>query len=574
MFSKPSISNNNSNFEADDEFLLNVSLTGHAVSQGQEQLNDTIDGGAGDDHLFGAGGDDVLDGGTGADLMVGGSGNDTYFVNSGGDEVAETGGEGDDTVRASLSYTLAAGVSVETLTTTNQAGIFAQDLTGNGNGNRIEGNNAQNILRGEGGNDSLFGFGGNDFLVGGAGTDVMVGGTGDDTYYVDDSSDLFSEFAGQGNDRLAARISIALGGDADIERLDAEDLTSTQAMDLTAGDIANTVFGNNGVNILRGQGGNDTLAGFGGSDFLVGGTGTDLMIGGTGDDTFYVDDASDSINEQAGEGNDRVAASVSYVLSNDAHIELLEAVNLTATDAFDLTGSDSANRITGNNGVNILRGEGGDDFLTSAGGDDFLVGGTGGDRMAGGTGNDTYYVDAFSDIVVEFGGEGSDRVVAAASYALESAADVELLETATQSGTTGIALSGSDTANTIRGNAGFNTLDGRGGSDTLDGLGGADTFRFTTALGPANVDTVVGFLSNSDKLALDDAIFTALSPGTLPDGAFVLNNAAQDVNDRILYNTQTGQLYYDADGNGAGAAVLFAILQGAPALVASDFTVI
>ena len=98
-----------------------------------------------------------------------------------------------------------------------------------------------------------------------------------------------------------------------------------------------------------------------------------------GVETFYGDDASDSINEQAGEGNDRIAASVSYVLSNDAHIELLEAVNLTATDAFDLTGSDSANIVSGNNGVNVLKGQGGNDSLQGAGGDDFLVGGTGTD---------------------------------------------------------------------------------------------------------------------------------------------------------------------------------------------------
>ena len=37
-----------------------------------------------------------------------------------------------------------------------------------------------------------------------------------------------------------------------------------------------------------------------------------------------------------------------------------------------------------------------------------------------------------------------------------------------------------------------------------------------------------------------------------------------------LYNTSTGQLYYDADGSGAGAAQLVATLDGAPALAATD----
>ena len=346
-------------------------------------------------------------------------------------------------------------------------------------------------------------------------------------------------------------------------------------MDLTAGDIANTVFGNNGVNILRGQGGNDTLAGFGGNDFLVGGTGTDLMIGGTGDDTFYVDDASDSINEQAGEGNDRVAASVSYVLSNDAHIELLEAVNLGATNAMDLTGSDSANTITGNDGANVLRGQGGADILNGAGGDDFLVGGTGTDTMAGGTGNDTYYVDDASDIVFELVFQGSgDRVATSVSYALSANADIEQLEAVNLTATNAMDLTGSNVANVILGNNGANVIDGKGGGDALNGFGGADSFAFTTALEGGNFDTVFGFVSGSDRILLDNAIFAGLADGALNPNAFKVGSQANEADDRIVYNSATGQLFYDADGNGAGAALLFATLNGAPALVVGDFTVI
>ena len=65
-----------------------------------------------------------------------------------------------------------------------------------------------------------------------------------------------------------------------------------------------------------------------------------------------------------------------------------------------------------------------------------------------------------------------------------------------------------------------------------------------------------------------------LTLGALAPGAFVIGTAAGDADDRIIYNSTTGQLYFDADGSGAGAAVLFAILQGAPAITASDFTVI
>ena len=75
--------------------------------------------------------------------------------------------------------------------------------------------------------------------------------------------------------------------------------------------------------------------------------------------------------------------------------------------------------------------------------------------------------------------------------------------------------------------------------------------------------------------ALDDAIFAQLGgPGALNASAFVTGTAATEADDRIVYNSATGQLFYDADGSGAGAAVLFATLTGAPLLAASDFIVI
>ena len=205
------------NFETDDTFLLNISLTGHAVGLTPVQNADTINGGDGNDHLFGAGGNDnltggadddvmhggagndtfdVLSGSSGADVMVGGLGNDTFTVDS-DDTIVEAAGEGNDRLFALTSFVLTADAEVELLETPVPSGTTALDLTGSNTANVIFGNAGTNILRGEGGNDTLNGLGGNDFLVGGAGADIMVGGTGDDTYYVDDSSDLFSEFAGR-----------------------------------------------------------------------------------------------------------------------------------------------------------------------------------------------------------------------------------------------------------------------------------------------------------------------------------------------------------------------------------------
>ena len=160
------------------------------------------------------------------------------------------------------------------------------------------------------------------------------------------------------------------------------------------------------------------------------------------------------------------------------------------------------------------------------------------------------------------------------SYTLAATAEVETLEAITFGDTSAINLTGSSTANAITGNNGANTLDGRGGNDVMTGLGGADTFQFTTALGAGNIDRIVDFLSGTDHIALDDAVFTALTPGALPAGAFRIGTAAGDADDRIIYDSATGALYYDADGNGAGAQVQFASLDHHPVLAASDFVVI
>jgi len=65
-----------------------------------------------------------------------------------------------------------------------------------------------------------------------------------------------------------------------------------------------------------------------------------------------------------------------------------------------------------------------------------------------------------------------------------------------------------------------------------------------------------------------------LAHGALPASAFHVGNAATDEDQRIIYDQTTGNLYYDADGSGGGAAILFATLHGAPAITASDFQVI
>ena len=387
---------------------------------------------------------------------------------------------------------------------------------------------------------------------------------------------MVNEAPGEGRDRVAASVSYALAAGTEIELLEAEHSTSTDAIDLTGNEFANAVTGNAGVNRLRGGGGDDILAGLGGNDVLIGGAGNDVMDGGSGDDNIYVDDSGDFVIEATGGGTDRVAASVSYVLSSDAEIELIEVKDLSSTDAINLTGSNSANTIYGNYGQNFLDGSGGDDVLYGLDGDDYLIGGSGNDTLWGGTGDDTYYVADAGDAVREWGGEGRDRVAASVSYTLTGSSEIEVLEAINSADTTAIDLTGNEFANTLIGNAGSNVLDGKGGSDVLFGNGGADSFAFTTALGSNNVDHIDDFDTAEDNILLGAAggqPFAGLQGGTLSPDAFAAGTEATSSSHRIVYNPETGALFYDADGAGGAAAVQFATVKPGTALTAEHFVV-
>ena len=91
--------------------------------------------------------------------------------------------------------------------------------------------------------------------------------------------------------------------------------------------------------------------------------------------------------------------------------------------------------------------------------------------------------------------------------------------------------------------------------------------------GGGNVDTIFDFEAGVDKIRLDDAVFAGVTSANLAS-VFVAGTAAQDADDRIIYDPATGALYYDGDGNGAGAAIQFATLTGAPLISASDSTMI
>ena len=104
-----------------------------------------------------------------------------------------------------------------------------------------------------------------------------------------------------------------------------------------------------------------------------------------------------------------------------------------------------------------------------------------------------------------------------------------------------------------------------------------DVYAFDTALSSApHVESISDFMAGFDKIALDKNIFTELKEdGVLSSDFFraSVDGAAVGEHDYILYNTTSGALYYDADGNGQGAAVEFATLTTKPTVSSHDFMI-
>jgi len=60
----------------------------------------------------------------------------------------------------------------------------------------------------------------------------------------------------------------------------------------------------------------------------------------------------------------------------------------------------------------------------------------------------------------------------------------------------------------------------------------------------------------------------------LKTSALLIGTKAADAGDRLIYDSQTGKLFYDADGTGKTAAVQIARLDSHLKLTADDFLIV
>jgi Ca2+-binding RTX toxin-like protein len=314
-----------------------------------------------------------------------------------------------------------------------------------------------------------------------------------------------------------------------------------------------TYYANDGNDLLVGHGGADKLYGEGGNDiFLIGGFGSgvqgttskaddgnkewiatganhDLIVGGTGVDTLRITT-----------GIGAVAGNNTIVLNND-NFKSMEVVQVGGTVG-RLNVEDSA--------LQLL--------------------------------NDHYYFKAngsVADLSNTLGNNGGsiNNVVVNASGVT----------------TNGLRFEGNANTQTFIGTTKADVFVGNGGNDTLTGGGGADKFVFgqvhemvvtgaatapqsyvDTAFNLTGVDTITDFVHNTDKIELhldQYANLVGFNSSMLRVNA---TGTAADANDYLLFNTTSKMLSYDADGNGAGAAVNIAVLTGVTTFTASDVVVV
>lgn len=244
-----------------------------------------------------------------------------------------------------------------------------------------------------------------------------------------------------------------------------------------------------------------------------------------------------------------------------------------------------------------IYGYGGNDKAYGYGGDDVLDGGVGDDYLSGGTGNDVLIGGPGADHL-SGGDDGAGRKTA--SYANATARVIVTLDYFNGAINTGDAkgdsfedidsllgsrfndiLFGHSWDNVINGGVGNDIINGGGGDDKLKGASGKDTFVFSTAwedypwVGP-DLTTILDFKPIDDTIRLHSTVFEGLSAGTLAAAAFKdITTGAKDADDRIIYNSNTGGLYFDPDGSGTEYRNLkIAVLTGSPELTPADFVVV
>jgi Ca2+-binding RTX toxin-like protein len=495
-------------------------------------------------YVFARAGNDTIRTGKNGNFVVVGSGNDKVIGNVGfdtvdfGGDVKSSGFDGDGggfithgaTVNLQTGKATDGWGDTDTLTGVEgiQGTVFADKITGDKGGNDLKGGDGDDTIDGGGvpllasgeqsyeETDNLFGEGGDDKITLTA-AGYADGGNGDDEITIVGEG---TANGGAGDDRIFGKTR-GHNGDFDYAGLGFYGATEGIVANFTTKKYAGVAGGSNakGYAISDGQGGTDKAFGVHGLD--------DTKFG----DSIFLDGSlknsyGNSFTVNLSAGNDYVRiigmkeAAINYDGANGAVSIDLEAGE--ATDVDEENNFIGYDRIVGE--VAHARGTRFNDSIAGAGNDESIRGRLGSDMIWGRGGDDKLWGDEKSDRQ----GDGND------------------------------------------------TINGGAGNDWMRGGGGKDRFVFDAKLSEkTNIDTIEDFNVKDDTLILDNAIFAVGKAGKFDAALFADAKSEIGGKTRIIYDTKSGDLSYDADGSGKKfEAVQFATLDNHAKLTAADFAVV
>ncbi|MBD0414400.1 calcium-binding protein [Oryzicola mucosus] len=611
--------------------MATIKGTGKSETLKGTSGNDAISGLGGDDLIYGGAGNDVIIGGLGTNTLYGEGGNDIFRVKP------PAGGQGDrlDIIadfqkgdRIDISaYGITSFEQLQFILETKDGtdayfdayysgsaravqirGVAVADLTANdfifanneprtisvtdSGGTRLFGGDGDDSLAVPGGwfgYSELFGGGGDDLLVGGGSRTMYYGGSGDDIFKMGPGGGLktLSSLNIVTDFEAGDRIDVSYYGISSFYQLqrflETGNGTDTSIVirahgsntitihnilpsELSAGDF---IFDNSGPR--TGYGDNtwdqDHIFGSRYGDKLYAGWGNDIVFAGDGDDVIFGGGRSTvekdfsilygeaghdvfmtSLRGYAGtsygggeaiviadfEKGDRIDVSAYGISNFDQLQQILETKN--GTDAyFDAYAYSTSFWIQINNVLpSQLTAK---DFIFDTSGPKNMVDGDWADFRSvlfGSRYDDTIDGKGGNDKL--FGGRGNDVLL---------------------------------------GGTGDDVLSGQHGNDIMTGGAGKDIFVFA-AKKSANIDHVTDFSAADDTVHLENAILRGLPVGALAASAFAANAGGQaaDADDRLIYDTDTGKLFFDADGDGVRAAIHIGTFYNKPTLSHLDFVVI
>jgi Ca2+-binding RTX toxin-like protein len=442
------------------------------VDASQVSGPETITGSSGANTITGSTGNDTIDGGGGLDVIDAGTGNDTVTYR--GTEVSIDGNSGTDKlVLAASGGITAINLSIgsdqttgDTVTVSNFESVDASvmttavTVTGSSSANTIITGSGDDIIHGGAGADTITAGAGNDTVDYWGSETTIDGGTGTNTLIVKAVSGL-----------SAVDLSVAAGSDITIG--DTGTVKNFQNLDSSAVSTVLTVTGSSGANSIITGGGVDTIDGGGGADTISSGGGDDVITyrgtevsinAGTGNDTLVLAASGGITAIDLG-----VAAGADQTTGDGVAVSNFEYVNASAlSTGITITGSSGTNFITGGSGADIIDGAGG------------------ADTIAAGAGNDTVTYRG-SETSID-GGSGTNTLVLATATTVNlSVADQTTIDVTTVTNfqnvdasalSTGVAITGTSSANTITGGSGGDSIDGGGGADVLSGGAGDDAISY------------------------------------------------------------------------------------------------